>query len=279
MNRIFLFIYNHRTFFTFIVLEVFCTWLIIQNNQYQGAAFFNSSNQFVAGINSFSSDVRNYFALRDVNQTLAEENVALRKKLEQYSQQMSAVHENAAYDSNFIHRYDFVSARVISNSVDRFKNYFTINKGARDSVKAGMAVISEYGAIGKVKITSKNFSVVSSLLNTDVMVSALVKRTGHLGSAQWDGDDANCVYLNFIPRHVKPIKGDTITTSGYNAVFPENILIGVIDEVGQRDEEPFLTIRVKLAQDFRKLSYVAVVKSTYKQEIDSLQHKIELLNR
>jgi len=278
MYRIFQFIYQHRPFFTFILLEVLCVWLILQNNHYQGAAFFNSSNRWVAGINATSADIRNYFSLSDVNQSLARENVELRRQLEIYARQLATLQSASRYDSSFIQRYDFTSARVVSNSVDRFKNFFTIDKGKEHGVSPGMAVITQQGAVGKVKITSSNFSVVSSLLNTDVMVSSLIKRTGHLGTAQWPGYDAEYIDLNFIPRHVKPLKGDTIITSGFNAVFPENVPIGIIEEITLRDEEPFLSIRVRLAQDFRKLSYVAVVKSIHKHEIDSLQMKLEKFN-
>ena len=90
MERIFLFIYQFRAFFTFLLLELFCAWLIIQNNQYQGAQFFNSANSFVGSINSFSQNTRDYFSLREVNTVLSEENAHLRKLLDQETQYIIA---------------------------------------------------------------------------------------------------------------------------------------------------------------------------------------------
>jgi rod shape-determining protein MreC len=113
-----------------------------------------------------------------------------------------------------------------------------------------------------------------SLLNIDMMVSASIKRTGHFGSIQWDGRDPEIVNLKFIPPHVKPVKGDTIVTSGYNAIFPEGIVIGVIDDVKLADAALFYELDVKLMQDFRKLSFVTVVKSQLKQEQDSLEQVV-----
>ena len=55
-------------FFHFFSLELSCAWLIVENNQYQGAKFFNSSNGIVATMNNFSQGVRDYFQLREVNQ-------------------------------------------------------------------------------------------------------------------------------------------------------------------------------------------------------------------
>jgi rod shape-determining protein MreC len=84
MDRLFYFFYQYRAFFTFLILEVVCAWLIIENNQYQSARFFNSSNSMVASLNNISQGVREYFLLRNINSTLAEENAYLRSKLEEY---------------------------------------------------------------------------------------------------------------------------------------------------------------------------------------------------
>src|SRR5688572_23072765 len=175
MERLFLFIIQRRAFFTFLVLELFCFWLIVSNNQYQGAKFFNSSNTVVASLNNFSQNIRDYFLLRAVNTTLAEENATLRKQIEHYNQRLQVLDTLTQSDSALIRRFDFVSAKVVNNQVDRFKNYITINKGEDAGLRPGMAVISPLGVVGKVKIVSSHYAVVTSILNIDVMVSALLK--------------------------------------------------------------------------------------------------------
>jgi rod shape-determining protein MreC len=59
-------------------------------------------------------------------------------------------------------------------------------------------------------MTSKHFSVVTSVLNIDLMISGIMKRTGYFGTIQWDGSNPEYINFNFIPRHVQPIAGDTI---------------------------------------------------------------------
>jgi rod shape-determining protein MreC len=277
MERLFIFIYQYRAFFTFLTLELLCAWLIIENNRYQSAQFFNSSNGFVASVNTFSQGVREYFSLRDINATLAEENAYLRQQLEAKNQ--AAHMAGGVVDSTVIKRFDFVSARIVNNSVDRFTNFMTINKGSDDGLERNMAVISSLGAVGKIRVVSDHYAVVMSLLNIDMMVSASIKRTGHFGTIQWDGRNPDIVSLKFIPPHVKPVKGDTIVTSGYNAVFPEGIMIGVIEDARLADAALFYDLDVKLAQDFRKLSFVTVVKSKLKQEQDSLEQVVTPLQR
>lgn len=245
--------------------------MIISSNHYQSAQFFNSSGSLVAGINSFSYDIGDYFSLRETNLKLAEENADLRTKLEQRTQSLYSLDVREATDPDIVNRFDYISAKVVNNSVDRFTNFITIDKGSSAGIKEGMAVISQSGAVGKVKATSDHYSVVTSLLNIDVMISAMIKRTGHFGTVQWDGRNPLYVNLNFIPRHVTPVKGDTIVTSGYNAVFPKDILIGTIEDVEFNESALFYQLKVRLSQDFQKLTFVAVVKSNLKAEQDSLE--------
>jgi rod shape-determining protein MreC len=279
MGRIFLFIYQYRAFFTFLLLELFCAWMIVVNNRYQGASFFNSANSFVASVNGFSQNTREYFSLRETNSLLAQENTALRKKLEQLNQVALKADTMAGADSAVIKRFDFISAKVVNNSIGRLTNFITLNRGSEDGVKPGMAVISSTGVVGKVKITSEHFSVVTSVLNVDIMLSALMKRTGYFGTIQWDGHDPDHIKLKFIPLHVEPHVGDTIVTSGYSGVFPEGIMVGTIAKINPGRETSFHDLDVKLSQDFRKLSFATIIKSSLKPELDSLKMKVPTMEQ
>ncbi|HRI78143.1 MAG TPA: rod shape-determining protein MreC [Cyclobacteriaceae bacterium] len=267
MQRLLNFFYEYRAFFTFLLLEVFCAWLLVENNQYQSTKFFNSSNQIAANIMGFSQSTREYFALRSINEELSRENAQLRTLIEQQSQNLKI--PGLKPDTSV--RYDFISAKVVNNSVAQFKNYITINQGEEAGLKPGMAAISTFGAVGKVKSVSDHFSVLISILNIDEQVSSLLKRTGNIGTIQWDGTDPRMVNLLYVPRHVQPMAGDTVVTSGYNAVFPEGVLVGIVQEVKLKEEALFYDIRVELAQDFRRLSFVKIVKSRRKAELDSLE--------
>lgn len=275
MERLFLFIYQYRSFFTFLVLEILCVWLLVQNNQYQGAKFFNSSNALAGNINVRAQNFRDFLSLRETNQRLSEENAFLKKKLEQRNQSLYSLNVREINDPVLINRFDFISARVVNNSVHQFKNHLTINKGSKDGIEVGMAVISPDGVVGKIKATSAHFSVVTPILNIDVLTSVQLKRTSHFGTVQWDGASPEYINMLYVPRHVQPLVGDTIVTSGYNAIYPEGILVGTIAEVKLKDEALFHELNVKLSQDFRKLTYVAVVKSNLKVEQEILEQTIE----
>ena len=80
----------------------------------------------------------------------------------------------------------------------------------------------------------------------------------------------------YVPRHVTPSPGDTVITSGYNAVFPEGILIGTIKSVNPSENQNYLDISVQLSADFSKLNYVYLVRNTSIEERDSLYQQAEI---
>ena len=277
MLRIFQFLYQIRSFLLFALLEILAVWMIVANNSPQGGAFFNSSNELVGGALQKQADVVQFFSLADANAALISENAALRQQL--LSLKITPDSLPLTIDSTLKASFEFKGARVIANSLRFSQNYLTLNKGAKDGIKPGMGIFNSQGAVGRVKSVSENYSVAFSVLNTSLLISAKIKSSEVFGSVQWDGGNASEVQLLYIPRHVKASKGDTVITSGYNAVFPEGILIGQISKVEVNKKDPnYLALTIKLSTDFSKLTYVYLVENTQFQEIDSLYRQSDLTN-
>jgi len=275
MQRLLNFLYKYRSFLIFLILEIFSFFLIVQNNRYQSAVFFNSSNSLIAGILNLSSTVQNYFNLSKDNATLAQENALLKEELEKYKFQLGEsiiLHEGEDSLSN---HFEIVTAQVINNSTSWRNNTLTVNKGAMDGVVPGMGVIGSGGVVGKVKYVSSRFSVITSLLHSRFTISSRIKNKVELCTSEWAGLDPGVVNIRFVPRHHSPEPGDTILTSGYNAIFPADILIGIISEVNLEDDETFYEIKAKLINDFTNLAYVHIIQNELKSEKDSIENLIE----
>src|SRR6218665_870377 len=114
MKRLINFVYEYRAFFTFLLLEVMCVWLIVANNQYQSTRYFNSTNQISSTIVRFSTDMGEYFSLRDVNKELAQENAKLRTELEQRKYQLAELEGPFISEPELINKFDFLSAKVVA---------------------------------------------------------------------------------------------------------------------------------------------------------------------
>ena len=80
--------------------------------------------------------------------------------------------------------------------------------------------------------------------------------------------------LLYVPRHISLMKGDTVMTSGYNAVFPGKILIGIVESVSSKENDTFLNIDIKLSIDFYSLSFVYVVVNEHRIEKDSIETSV-----
>ena len=271
MNNLFQFLYKYRALALFLVLESVCAWLIVQNNRYQSAAFFNSANTTAASITQTSNEVSSYLYLKETNESLAEENARLQQELQQLQQQLSLPSLRAAVPPEVEQQYTFQAAQVINNSINNSKNYITINKGRVDGIMPGMGIIGPNGVVGRIKSASDHFAVAISLLHTNMLISAVVGKTDAFGSVKWNGRDPKVANLDFIARHQKVSVGDSVFTSTYNAVFPPGIPIGVVSEVSLPENATYYDIKVELATDFSSLSYVYVIRNRLVQERDSLE--------
>lgn len=277
MLRILQFLYRIRAFILFVFLEVMAVWMIVTNNSPQGAAFFNSSNALVGSLLKQQADVVQFFSLAEVNEALTDENAEILEKL--LALQVKPDSVSLPLDSAFAATYEFRGARVIGTSLRFSQNYLTLNKGSKDGIKPGMGIFNPHGVVGRVKSVSENYAVAFSLLNTGLMVSSKIKSTDVFGSVQWDGKNSTEARLLFVPRHVKTQEGDTVVTSGFNAVFPEGIRIGIISKVAPDEKDPnYLNLTVKLSTDFSKVSYVYLVENTQFDELDSLNRQSEISN-
>jgi rod shape-determining protein MreC len=256
------------------MLETFCIYLVVQNNYYQHASFINSSNNLSASVLKTSQGVEDYFYLKDVNEMLAKENAELRSRLiESYSVVINDW--RAVSDTVLRQKYTYTSAKVVNNSTNRRNNFLTLDKGSKQGITKDMAVITNAGIVGQIKDVSENFCTVKSMLHSQSIVSAKIKKDGSYGPLTWDGEDFEYVTLRDIPTHVRLKPGDTIVTSPYSITFPENIRIGTAVSWERKSGEYFYTVKVRLLTDFKKLTHVYIVDNKLKKEQQELEKKSE----
>ena len=171
-----------------------------------------------------------------------------------------------------------VAARVINNSLREVDNYLTLNVGSADGVQPDRGVISAGGVVGKVQAVSLHYARVTSVLHSKLQIAAQLKRDGTICSVKWpEGLDFSHALVDQVQRQTRVVRGDTVVTSGYNAVFPAGVFIGTVESVTTEPNKDFLTVKLRLGVDFSRLTYVYVVPAPTSTERDSLeQHTSEL---
>ncbi len=278
MRNIFKFLAKNYVLITFLILQVFSFYLIIKNSFYQQATFVNSANLVTGGVYNKYHGLTSYLNLKDENVRLARENALLHNMIKTSYRKNDKV-LITKNDTVYKQQYRFFSAEVLYNTVNFRNNYLTIDKGKFIGVKRDMAVVCADGIVGIVKDVSPNFCTAISLLHKDARISARFKKNNFFGSLTWDGISYQYADLNDIPTHVKIAKGDTIVTTNYSSIFPQGILIGVVDAFEIENAANFYTIKVKLAVNYKKLTHVYLIENVYKQEQDSLLQATQLLER
>ncbi len=270
MRTLVKFFLRYYYFLLFLTFEIFSIFLVIENNNYQKTLFLNSANFFSGNIYKGIANLTSYINLKQTNEELSAENTRLNNILKN-SYKTNEISLLEIYDSTYFQQYTTTAAQVINNSVNRQNNYLTIDKGEKQGISPEMAVISPKGIVGIVTNVSNNFASVISILNTNMRISAMIKKNGCFGSLVWDGKNYRETILKDIPNHVKINIGDTIITSGYSSIFPKGKLIGVISDFKQKKGGNFYLITVKLSTNFKKLSYVYVIGNFLKQEQKDLE--------
>lgn len=276
MRSLFRFLLKNYAFLLFLFLEVVSLVLVFNYNNFQKSVYLNSSNYVSASLYNSVNSVLQYFDLTRVNQQLAEENALLRTQLQLGNAELE-IHSDSIHfgllesDSTF----RFTAAKIINNSVNKQQNYITINKGRKHGIKPDQGILSTQGIVGVITSVQESFSAGLSLLNPRWNVSAKLKNTGYYGSLSWNGEDYQLADLLEIPFHVKLAAGDTIVTSGYSSIFPEGLMIGIIDEYTQPEGENYYDIKVRLSTNFKAISYVEVIDNIKKDELENLEKEMK----
>ena len=269
MKEIIKLILKYHFTIIFILLEIVSFSLIIRHNEYQRAIFSESASTLFGNISSTITSIKDYFRLKEMNESLANENILLKNRLEEYEfLRDTIIHGMVVQDS--IPVYEYIGAKQVNATYNRTKNYITLKQGRKNGLQKEMAVCTPEGIVGLIQDLSDHFAVVIPLINVDSRISAKIKKNNYYGSLQWDGNDYAYSYLNDIPYHVEVNAGDTIVTSGLSKIFPEGIVVGYVESV-DKETANFLKIKVKLAVDFKRINHVYVILNNKKNEQTSLE--------
>ncbi len=270
MKNLLAFVIKHNFIFIFFFLQAVCAWLMVHNRGFQGSRVLNSSNLVVANVYETAANTKEYFYLKQENDKLALENAILRNYMKS-SYAILPLKEFKKNDTLYLEQYSFINAKVVNSSVNKRRNFLTLNVGSREGVAQDMAVMTSDGIVGIVTNVSANFASVMSLLHKDVRVNCQLKKDKSYGPLIWDGADYRYCLLTDIPTHSKIRHGDTVLTSELSGIFPEGIMVGTIETYERRQNESYYTAKVKLSADLKKVNHVYVIKNRLKTERDSLE--------
>lgn len=271
------FLWKNYAFLLFLTLELISFIFVVNGNKHQSAVFSSIANQYGGKVFTSYSNMRNYFHLKEANELLSQENAYLKEQLlsSQFATDSSNFQTFTPIDTTELiqidstqTRFDFISAKVISNSTNRQRNYIMLNKGTKHGVRKNMGIIGPNGIVGVVFETSEDFSSGISLLNIKQSVSAKLKNNNELGSLIWEGDSPLFGQLDAVENYVPIQIGDTIITSGFSHIFPEGENIGTVEEFNKIPGKTSWDIKVRFSSNFTQLFWVNIARNiNYEQQM------------
>ena len=204
------------------------------------------------------SAVGHYQAVVEENEHLKEENARLRQETyhaREGLQELARLHTLVRFDDKW--DYPIVTARVVGHNPGRFLTTMVINRGTEHGVKENMPVFSMNGLVGKVSKATFNHSRVQLLVDPNLKLSVMDRRTRVVGFLE-SMEDRRLTAL--VPAHAGIHAGDTLVTSGLGGIFPKGIPVGTVKEVRMSALDVMRQLDVEPFQEFSIMEEVFVLE-------------------
>lgn len=222
------------------------------------------------GFNSTWEYITNLFSAPSRIRELELENAELREQIAELTEAKTE-YETAIVENEFYKDYlglkedhedfEFCAAKVVSiDPVDAY-GAFSINMGSLNGISPYDPVITAEGLVGYVKSVSLTSSTVVTVLDPTVKAGAYDTRTDDsgiiVGSAKL-AKNGQC-RMNDLTRDCTVAIGDSIVTSGGGGIFPEGLMVGTVNTMGQDVGDIMYYAVIDPAVNFEKLRNVMVI--------------------
>lgn len=273
MRNLIAFFRRFRIFLVFAALQIAALIMYFSYSDFPRMQMLTTASDVNAKILAVRNDVTKHFNLSRTNKRLQWENRYLRQQLKGslYLENKGVISIN---DTIFRQQYQYIPATVINNTFDKRDNYMTIDIGKNHGIKRGMGVFSSKGVVGIVHIVSDNYAVVKTVLTKNINIDVMLEKSGAFGLLKWNGLDAEQVSITGISNDIRVKKWSKVVTRGGSGIFPRGIPVGKVYKRSYIEGKPLWDISVYLAEDFRTIQHVYVIKNLLQEELDELQEQI-----
>tara|TARA_A100001011_G_scaffold396951_1_gene496482 strand:+ start:2541 stop:3782 length:1242 start_codon:yes stop_codon:yes gene_type:complete len=220
---------------------------------YRGSFIISAPEKIIKNLND---EIRNHFGLYNNKKKLE-------KELDEYRSQKISLDilefENQKLRQqldDYLISTEIVFSKIIIDNKSPFLRSLVINKGSRDGIKSGMAVLDQQYLVGKV--IEVNFGTSRVLLLSDINsnIPITISPGNLLAIASGTGKDQ--AKVNFLKKtHFDKISNDSLVySSGTGGLIKSGVPIGRINNFDPKIDE---NIDIEFFSDFSQLQYVSVV--------------------
>jgi rod shape-determining protein MreC len=151
-------------------------------------------------------------------------------------------------------------AEIMSVSSNPFRHILVINKGTRDGVFNGEAMIDADGVVGQVIEAGPLSSNGVLISDPDHALPVEVNRNGLRTIAVGTGD-FDRLELPFLPNNADIEDGDLLVTSGLGGAFPPGYPVAIVDSVTRIPQGPFAEVTAKPAARLNQVREIMLISA------------------
>ena len=157
--------------------------------------------------------------------------------------------------------YRWVDGYIIGRSSVDWTNLLTINKGTQSGIEVGMCAITANGEmVGLVIEAGTNYSVIKTVLDSSLEISATVASSGYSGMVQggYTSDQAGLLRMDYLPSSAVIRINDQVVSAG-STVYPRNLILGYVIDAGFNDTGVAKFALLQPAADIAALEQVFIL--------------------
>jgi len=199
------------------------------------------------GWNWFRESVTTRDVLRSDNARLQAELRLAQFKLQRYEAleaetlRLRALRDNTAGVAD-----RFIIGNIMDVDLDAFRERVLVDKGARDGVYVGQAVLDAGGVFGQVARVGELTSEVILVSDPAHAIPVQINRNGLRTIAVGTGDTSK-LKLPYLPTSADVVAGDLLVTSGLGGGFPPGYPVGTVASVKRDPAQSLAEVDVRPA--------------------------------
>lgn len=156
------------------------------------------------------------------------------------------------------HNYSYEAAEVLAFDPSNVRGMVTVNKGAKNGLKNGMAVISDGFLVGRVSEVSENTSKIQLIVDPTSAIPVTLQSTDTNGLAS--GQIGFGLTMDKIAQGEQIKEGDTVITSGLGGEIPKGLILGTVEKITRQENSLFVSAKVRPSANLASLFRVIVIK-------------------
>lgn len=132
-------------------------------------------------------------------------------------------------------------AEILHSGRNPFSRKVVVDKGIKDNVQLGEAVISAEGVLGQVTAVFPFTSEVTLLTDKNQAVPVMISRNG-LRAVVFGNGREGTLDLPFVPVNADVRNGDVLVTSGIDGTYPAGLLVAKVSNIERNATHAFAKI-------------------------------------